>query len=90
MKLIGLGGYYSKSAFAVSSQEFIVTAKKFDHDDRTPKYNGLVLHTKDGGKTWRIIYRYKNEITQAQTLGFVSSSFLLLTENGTLHRMTTS
>lgn len=86
-KVFSLPNYFSSQAYSISSEEFFLVGKKgsFIEDPNADK--GLILHTKDGGKTWNSIFRATEEIKFAQFLPTNPIYIWVLTDKGDLYKL---
>lgn len=73
---VSLPGSYLRSAIAVSSREFYLVGKWSGLNDGTHQF-GTILHTVDGGKSWRHVIRTDSPIIAAQFFPEASQIWLL-------------
>lgn len=82
-----LSDYFAGQAFPVSPEEFYLTVQKFDVTNQNPKYQGMVIHTQNGGKSWEQIFGSSNAISFAQFFDAGNEIFWILTDGKRLYRI---
>jgi photosystem II stability/assembly factor-like uncharacterized protein len=87
IKLVSLPEYFLSYGFSISSQEFFLAGEKIEFPENLAD-KGLILQTRDGGKTWNKIFKTTEKIKFAQFLHLSSINIWILTSKGALHKLT--